>query len=175
LPVLAEGCDKTTYNVRGSASVHYDAACRKSTNVAGVRTYIGTVNDQPYGDLFSWCAVVMLADLLCPAPWRVPTCRDFVELDIALGGTGSTATNAERRDRYIANTTNDGQSWFGGGYGGLCLSGGTLSNQTTWASYWSQTEGSATIARSLNYDSNGTISPQDNNPKNTGFALRCVR
>ena len=40
------------------------------------------------GDLFSWLAVYELRRELCPYPWRVPTVQDFIDLDIALGGTG---------------------------------------------------------------------------------------
>jgi len=45
------------------------------------------------GDLFSWRAVSELKDVLCPYPWRVPTVQDFIDLDIALGGTGESLSS----------------------------------------------------------------------------------
>jgi len=168
--VLAAGCDKTNY---GPGAGPYRAACRRSNSTIRQST---AANGQLYGDYFSWCAVVMLADLLCPPGWRVPTCRDFVELDIALGGTGSTLSAPSRRDRYIANSANDGQQWFGTGYSGNLNAAGTILNTTSTSYYWSQTERSSTIGYCLAYTSAGSISPQSTAlNKNTGAALRCVR
>jgi len=45
------------------------------------------------GDLFSWCALIRVGNLLCPYPWRVPKIEDFIALDIALGGTGGMNLN----------------------------------------------------------------------------------
>jgi len=173
--VLAAGCDKTQFNVRGSATEPHDAACRRSHET--LRQHTGVVNNQPYGDLFSWCAVVMLADLLCPEGWRVPTCRDFIDLDIALGGTGSSVVNVDRKDRYIANTTNDGQSWFGSAFGGESTVGGVLTAQTDvgLSAYWSQTRISTTEARNLAYSADGSINPRRSAGISRGHAVRCVR
>jgi uncharacterized protein (TIGR02145 family) len=171
--VLAEGCNKNQFNVRNAVSGPFDAACRKSH--ATDRQFIGA-NGQRFGDFFSWCAVAMLADLLCPYPWRVPTCRDFVELDLALGGTGNSRNDPTVRDRYIANTTNDGQSWFGGGYGGwLDNFGGLNANQAIGAQYWSQTEGATTaLAHYMHYNRDGETRPQPASVKSSGRALRCI-
>jgi len=48
-------------------------------------------NPNYQGDLFSWPAVNAYSKQLCPAPWRVPTHEDFMELQQALNGkeTGS--------------------------------------------------------------------------------------
>ena len=40
------------------------------------------------GDLFSWCAVMRFSDLLCPAPWRVPSTEELAIFDMTFGGTG---------------------------------------------------------------------------------------
>jgi uncharacterized protein (TIGR02145 family) len=70
--VTATACNKTTFD--GGEKTNFNADCRSNPNQKG--------------DLFSWCAVYRFQDQLCPAPWRVPTKKDIIELDIALGGTG---------------------------------------------------------------------------------------
>jgi uncharacterized protein (TIGR02145 family) len=49
-----------------------------------------------------------------------------------------------------------------------------LLNQTTLVTYWSQTEFGPTTARNSIYDSPGLITPQTNNSKSSGFAVRCI-
>ena len=68
-PVTASNCRKRTFD--GGSPADYSADCR--SNPAGFR-----------GDFFSWCAVMRFAEVLCPAPWRVPTARDFANLSRAL-------------------------------------------------------------------------------------------
>jgi uncharacterized protein (TIGR02145 family) len=41
---------------------------------------------------YTWTYVNQNAKTLCPDPWRVPTETDFINLDIALGGTGINRT-----------------------------------------------------------------------------------
>ena len=41
------------------------------------------------GDFFSWGAMFEIGYQLCPHPWRVPTRQDFIDLDVAMGGTGN--------------------------------------------------------------------------------------
>jgi len=185
LPVFAVGCNKTTYNAHGAGDLNTTAprraACRKSTNT-GLRTHIG-VNGQPAGDLFSWCAVAMLADSLCPPPWRVPTCRDFVELDLALGGTGNnrSAVGTFVRSTYIA-TTHNGQSWFGSLTYDASYAG-TLTNTPNRGTYWSQTLIAGGLnANSLRYNVDittinnvGGASPRNTNVNWDGYLVRCIR
>jgi uncharacterized protein (TIGR02145 family) len=140
--------------------------CRKTSfngNTADCRQ-----NEGNYGDLFSWYAVDAWKNELCPAPWRVPTKDDFVNLDKALDGTGKNEQyNTTLRDKYL-------NSW-GGAYGGYCDSDGTLYSQGSIARYWSQSEYSSGRAYSLRFDTSGYVDPQDYNNKYHGFTLRCVR
>ncbi|MDR0437288.1 MAG: Ig-like domain-containing protein [Bacteroidales bacterium] len=151
--VTASSCDKERFV--GGEPDSFNADCRSNP-------------DYP-GDLFSWCAVVRFQNLLCPAPWRVPTTQDFIDLDIALGGTGfNTGFNNTLRNRYF----ND----WGGAYKGLCSSSGALNGQGSDAFYWSQAEYSADYGYHLTFNSFGAVYPQGNNyPKHYGFTLRCVR
>jgi len=119
------------------------------------------------GSLFSWRAVVETANI-CPAPWRVPTMDDFINLDKAMGGTGE-----YREDLDFVNTKYLGL--WGGAYGGVCGSDGMLFLQGLWVGYWSATVGYTSDARFLSFATNGSINPQDWRGKDSGFTLRCVR
>ena len=117
------------------------------------------------GSLFSWRAVAEVENI-CPAPWRVPTMDDFINLDKAMGGTGE-----YREDLDFVNTKYLGL--WGGAFGGSCYLDGTLNSQGSYAYYWSATEYNMG-ARHLGFGTNG-ISPQNWLSKYNGFTLRCVR
>jgi uncharacterized protein (TIGR02145 family) len=126
------------------------------------------------GDLFSWRAVAEVEDL-CPEGWRVPTCQDFINLDIALGGDG------QRRDGedYIPFINENYFGRWGGTQSFLCTF--TLIFQ---GGYWSQSESNANNGLALLFNVRfseyfnvhyGNINPQDVNSKSIGIPLRCVR
>jgi len=132
-------------------------------------------NPTQKGDLFSWQAVYNLRYELCPAPWRVPTSQDFVNLDIALGGNAT-----ERRQETINGHSWETQlSWFtqiwGGNFGGLTNPHGTMLGVTFWGEYWSMCEADTDFGLSLFFETEGSINPQHWNLKDHGLALRCVR
>jgi len=155
--VSATNCQKTTFNADPWAgdSYRFNADCRSNPDYSG--------------DLFSWCAIIRFAKQLCPAPWRVPTMQDFIDLDLALGGSGQNRSDTPQfvTDNYINR--------WSGAFGGLCLSDGTLWSQGSRGYYWSQSENDGTNGRSLNFDTNGTINPQSWDGKNYGLTLRCVQ
>ena len=120
------------------------------------------------GDLFSWYAVDSYKSQLCPSGWRVPTRQDFIDLDIALGGTGNNRNSDVTTVAKYLNT-------WDGVYGGACIADGALDNQGLTAYYWSQLENGTNNAYSLAYSSGGSIYPQNYNYKLYGFTLRCVQ
>ena len=123
------------------------------------------------GNLFSWRAVVETANI-CPAPWRVPTVDDFINLDKALGGNGENRSNSEFVTFINAKYFGD----WGGTFDGYTTTDGTLLRQGLWANYWSVTEGTTSQARSLRFGTtSGFIFPQSFDSKSLGFTLRCVR
>jgi uncharacterized protein (TIGR02145 family) len=166
--VMATGCNKETFNA-GSTD-NFNADCRS--------------NNLGYGDLFSWCAVARFHNILCPSPWRVPTSQDFIELDIALGGTGNTRTGATE----FINATYLNPSVWGGVYGGG-YSDGSLTNpppsDPSVAYYWTSTEvpwsSAPGMERSypsrMSIDRSGTVVPVTliMSKGATAFTLRCVR
>jgi len=169
--VTATACQKTTF--RGSGwyvdwHTDYDFE---------VLHYFNTdCRSNPYfpGDFFSWCAVVRFADVLCPPEqgWRVPRESDFIFLDIALGGNGIVGMGESQRQLVMDNYINR----WGGVFGGLTTSDGSLADHGYWGNYWSSTliwTGGAGRLRIGGGTTNSVL-------RGAGFAdrgqtLRCVR
>ena len=126
-------------------------------------------NSDHKGDLFSWRAVSELKNELCPAPWRVPTMQDFINLDIALGGTGNKSLNDVLAKRY----RND----WGGDLGGYCSDLGWQYNRNSYAHYWSQSESDVYVENGfgLVFSAGNEIYPRFEGLKFSGQSLRCVR
>jgi len=185
---LASFATDSTWTISGGAitqtwsDVVQTDRCSNKTEFRGADVGTSTFridcrsNPARKGDLFSWQAVYELRDQLCPAPWRVPTKQDFLNLDIALGG------NATERWQETVN----GYSWqdqlniwyinrWGGDVGGLCNQHGTVLGVGFWGEYWSQTEASSDFGFSLFFEIAGTINPQNWNLKDHGLRLRCIR
>jgi uncharacterized protein (TIGR02145 family) len=125
------------------------------------------------GYLYNYVCVYKERHNLCPAPWRVPTVQDFIDLDRKFGGTGESRSGAESQE-YI--TTNYINKW-GGVYGGTAYAGDCtgVCYKGTDSRYWSIT-GSKTQAHYLHLGyPNGHISPQRDYDQSYGHQLRCVR
>ena len=158
--VSATACNKSIFNGGNSATLDFNADCRSNPNFPG--------------DFFSWCAVVRFAEQLCPAPWRVPTREDFVNLDILLGGTGYLSWDVDFvYANYIIR--------WGGAFGGMSRYNGAVIPSVfsgfQSGQYWSQSESSLFVqsAYSLYFRSEGELIPTQRPAKNWGLTLRCVR
>jgi len=153
--VTATACQKTTFN----DSILSNADCRSNPGFPG--------------DLFSWCAVIRFADVLCPHPWRVPTEQDFIDLDVAMGGTG----NWRREDVDFVNT-NYITRW-GGAFSGFSLGCGMLVEQGFVGMYWAWLPTRYPYHPVLDvrlFDAQGAISPHGLwGSMYNGLTLRCVR
>jgi len=151
---MATACQKETFSGRSTAN-NYNADCRSN----------------PYfsGDLFSWCAVARFADQLCPYPWRVPTRQDFIDLDIAMGGTGSYRADTPQfvQDNYITR--------WGGHLGGFRLWCHILGDLEFSGGYWSQSLAYYFGAYRLGFHTNGNVWPINRGNMHYGLPLRCVR
>jgi uncharacterized protein (TIGR02145 family) len=168
--VTATVCQKTTFSAGAtgtggpnSPANNFNADCRSNPDLPG--------------DLWTWCALARFGDELCPAPWRVPTQQDFIDLTIALGGTGNDGVNVDLRDKLIATSGDPGQFW-GSAYVGYCSTNGGLSSQGVWAYYWAITEIPTLFPRNadgLGFGTNGSVRPRFSDSKNQGFGLRCVK
>ena len=166
--VFASACNKTAFN--GGTTGNFTADCRQ--------TYFSVTNRSTgqQGDLFSWCAVMRFGHLLCPEDWRVPTQQDFINLDLNIGGTGQNRSNVpESVARFVGSTGTAREPQISGIWQGTRWTGWTTSPSTNQGSvYWSSNEASAINAFNLSLNPSAT-NPQNSNPKNIGYALRCVR
>jgi len=119
------------------------------------------------GDLFSGYAVSELKNQLCPSPWRVPTVQDFIDLDVALGGTGNNRSN----DLEFINSKYLNPAVWGGTYGGYSFDDGWLLRQGSHACYWSLSANYVLL-----FGTDGRISQLGwMSGRSGGLSLRCVR
>ena len=152
--VTASNCNnKTTFS--GGSGNNFNADCRSSPGFPG--------------DFFSWCAVVRFAHQLCPYPWRVPTLQDFINLDLALGGT------AENRAVSAEWVFDNLVGRWGGSFAGGSTSVGAIVTPNTWGIYWAQSEYDAGGGNVSRFCTAGSVGPIHHSGKGNGVILRCIR
>ena len=168
--VAVSGCDKTDFVELGIEP--YTMDCRRAINGF-------------HGHYFSWCFMKRYEDLLCPAPWRVPSRQDFINLDMALGfngnnraGTVNGVTLANQIARYLGSsgsgtaTVNGGGTWGGSRFTGYFGAGELFENDRS--TYWASEQSNLTTSRRLSILN--SVNPQHEEVKGSaGFAVRCVR
>lgn len=154
--VMASRADKNDYNGGVYFEYEYFIDCRQNGE---------------YGDWFSWMAVNKYKDEMCPDGWRVPTTDDFVNLDIALGGDGSSTMMDMGLYAYL-------EDWGGeyGGYVWFYEDQVQFTEVGTYAAYWTQTSVDEYNSYALCFGSAyGFRTPQATSDKSSGFAVRCVK
>jgi uncharacterized protein (TIGR02145 family) len=122
------------------------------------------------GYLYNWKCVNDYGTSLCPAPWRVPTRNDFVNLDKCFGGSGN-------------NRSGVALSWISTNYikkWGFVWSGWVDGVNIRYAGiagyYWSATEYNASYAYYLGILNDGQVNPQQLSfAKHGGYQVRCVK
>jgi len=151
--VTATACQKTTFNSSSGSldAIRFYAECRSNPDFPG--------------DFFSWCAVVLFANKLCPYPWRVPTAEDFLDLATAFGQ--SDVSPQFIIDNYINR--------WGGHFSGESIMGGYIAHRGSMGSYWSQTELGLVAGRFWSFENIWGVAGLAGTTKSTGMVLRCVR
>ena len=176
--VFAQGCAKgnaTNNNAfSGGSTGNFNADCRQSLHTFNAGRAAGIT-----GDLFSWCAVMRFADVLCPPAqgWRVPSTDDFRRLHWILTGNVPPAPGggvAHPANSYIGTAGTAAAAQVGGQWGGARFTGNAGNLTIANSIYWSSTENDATNARSLLFNAS-SVWPESWGNKAIGFALRCVR
>jgi uncharacterized protein (TIGR02145 family) len=119
---------------------------------------------------YNGACVNIVQSTLCPSPWRVPTQSDFVALDQAFGGSGSSRQQVAQSwitDNYLT-------AW-GGSYDGYGL-GPYVQGIGTDAYYWSSTVVyNNTEAYILSFNTSGQVWPDTHSSMHAGYGVRCVR
>jgi uncharacterized protein (TIGR02145 family) len=154
-PVQATGCGNS---FDGGSIGNYKADCRDNTSAS-------------YGDLFSWIAVLMYADRLCPTPWRVPIVSDYCELHKTLNGTSdcSYTTNQTYVNNYI--------NYWGGATWGFCDATGAMFeiDRTVTLHTLTGTTSGKNIYNAAYSTSGWIVDLAHLNVASNGFTLRCVQ
>jgi len=165
--VVAENCAGTAFDATFDGG-GYKSQCRSNPGGAG--------------SLFSWCAVIRNQATICPAGWRVPINQDFIDLDIALGGTGETDNTGALFSSYT------GTAWGGGfteqSVSAFCGPGFGVAVGV----FWSATPRNDNVAHFLRYENSNdldcigfgstlSVAPQGNTGSNkgAGMLLRCIK
>jgi len=159
--VAASACNKTDF--QGGSTANFNADCRSALTAF-------------YGNNFTWCAVMRFANQLCPPPFRVPTQQDFIDLDMNLGGSGSSISFAmlgqvftDHLEQYIGSVL--GQT--GGIWNGFRFTAHTGTAALSTTAYWTSSH-NGSISQGV-LMSAGSLNPQANVATSLGLALRCVR
>jgi uncharacterized protein (TIGR02145 family) len=152
------------------ASSYVPAGCELNNNFAASAPPRYSTSDLQAGSgyLYNYVCVIKEQHNLCPAPWRVPTQQDFINLDRYFGGTGENRSG-EAYQTFI--TTNYVNAW-GGVYGGNG-DGTSVTGKDVHMHYYSTTGAWGSAYRM--YVSLTAVYPQAYNDQRFGFQVRCVR
>ncbi|MDR2890893.1 MAG: Ig-like domain-containing protein [Alistipes sp.] len=163
--VVASACDKDTF-WGGEGEDDYKSDCRS------IPVKVVGANEVNYkGNYFSWCAVVLHQDELCPGEWRVPDSNDFVALNIALGGPGTNQNNPGITQPILPKYASE----WGGEFNGWAMNTGAATAQDTDSHYWTAEDRDGLRAMEMCYKRSMFIGPLNYNAKTVGAALRCVK
>jgi uncharacterized protein (TIGR02145 family) len=138
-------------------------AFTNSYDVAYCRDADGYANT---GYFYNWAYVKNNASLLCNGNWRIPTLKDFIDLDVCLGGTGENGQAVDGGARY------NGDAW-GGTYGGHA-GDDIIAHQGEMGFYWSSEVRSSVSVYRLYYHQT-KVDVQTSGYAFYGFPVRCVR
>ncbi len=151
---------------------------QEQTNNGVIEKY--TYNDDPsygtaYGGLYQWDEMMLYstepgARGVCPDGWHIPTHREWIQLEIALGMDEIVAEELGMR-----GTDEGDQLMLGGSSGFEALLGGKrnlngyFENMDFYATFWT----SDGYTRSLGESFDGIWASRGDNPEQ-GFSVRCV-
>jgi uncharacterized protein (TIGR02145 family) len=172
-----------TSRYRNGGSIPYvlgNAAWAALTTGAWSNYDHDAANDPIYGKLYNWYTT--LGDTLCPTGWGVPTDAEWTILTTYLGGESVAGGKMKSIGTAYWSSPNTGatnESGFSVLPGGYRSRGGSFSNISYFAFFWSATEyvtSTAWIRNLFNnfgfVDRGGIIYNVD---KSVGASVRCLR
>jgi uncharacterized protein (TIGR02145 family) len=135
--------------------------------------------ENTYGKLYNWFACTDNRGL-CPIGWHVPTSSEWDSLKTYLGGSTAGNKIKETGNVHWTNTnwnmaTNE--SGFTALPGGARIYSGNFSGLNHKGFFWTSTNHSTLYARFTNVQdgSPNLMGPEYNNPKQTGYSVRCIK
>ena len=168
------------YKIEGGGITQYWTGPIVASNATPLTDFDGGTDDSPmsavcepdnpnFGSYFSWKAVELYKDHICPPGWHVPTSIDFQKLDLALGGIGTSHNDGTGiiLGKYLSTT-------WAGFYTGY-VDGGDLLSSSTSGFYWSQDPFDATRGRCLSYADSYDVNPDEAFKKICGLQVRCIK
>jgi len=126
-------------------------------------------NCSKYGRLYDWNTAMRA----CPAGWRLPNDADWKSLIQAAGGKDVAGTKLKSGASAWDGTDDFGFTALSGGYHDT--DDGSFNNVGSNGVWWSATESSATRAWGRDMGSGDDFVGENNNVKDYGFSVRCVR
>ena len=177
--------DDQTIKQEWTDYIVYDGAGKVAAGTIANFSSTGTTadyrNNPGYrGYMYNWYYVKAHEAELCPAPWRVPSKADIVNMDLAMGGTGESQENVPGQVQkyeskgfiYSGRAMTDNTFAYLGRIGYI-LTNEQADNDANYPSHFCIKNGTQGDAYPVVYPKNeyhtGT------NTKNVGFPVRCVR
>ena len=183
-------------NLKYLPSVVGSGTGSKSTPYYYIYGYIGidvagakaTFNYSTYGVLYNWPAA-MSGDAssdgnpshiqgVCPNGWHLPSDAEWTQLTTYLGNASSAADRIKTTDTLYwngSNTSSTNESGFTALGGGVRYYDGKFHDVGYFEGWWSATETSDDLARSLGVFSYSNLIFKGSNSKEEGFYIRCVK
>lgn len=129
-----------------------------------------------FGGLYNWYAVN--SDKLCPAGWRVPGEEDWKKLAEYLGGeipAGGKLKDTDRKYWVRPNAGATNETGFSAQAGGYRSVAGTFGYRGFDGYWWTVTESREDRAISFHLSYNFSNLGRQNNNKNAGLSVRCIK
>lgn len=136
-----------------------------------------SLNENPYGKLYNWFAVVDARNI-CPCGWHVPSDEEWTELTDYLGSDAISGGKMKSTDTLYWQSPNmdaTNESGFSGLPGGTRSSNGYFGSIGTGGYWWSSTEYLPSVGwrRSLGYNGGNTMT--GGHAKGNGLSVRCLK
>jgi uncharacterized protein (TIGR02145 family) len=138
--------------------------------------------DQNQGSLFTWCAIGLFSDQICPTGYHMPSPEEFCDLDKTLFGRGNCNSRDRKDDNYLMDLAKYRTDW-GANLSRMCQSNENTDNEPIGLGYMGDWFWSGTRGRSLQLiegpnessDNDWVINPNASRDIHNGLSIRCIK